>query len=107
MIDMALDDNGNEDNDSTGVETENNQGDEQPKPDNGGINPVPEGHTTLRWKFSVPKGKVVPGLLGVMTTLQSKFENFQIELHATDGEMSDQEYQKIKEGFAKLGIKPE
>jgi hypothetical protein len=40
-----------------------------------------------------------------MNLLQLNFNNLQIELQATDGEMSEQDYEdKIKEAFAQLGI---
>ena len=40
-----------------------------------------------------------------MNLLQSNFNNLQIELRATDGKMSEQDYEdKIKEAFDQLGI---
>ena len=46
--------------------------------------------------------------MGVMNLLQSNFENLQIELQATGGQMSNQDYEdKIKEAFVQLGIDPE
>ena len=63
--------------------------------------------TVFRLKFTIPKGKVA-GLMGVMNLLQSNFDSLQIELLATEGQMSDQDYEdKIKEAFVQLGIDPE
>ncbi|MCZ6679539.1 MAG: hypothetical protein O7E52_20095 [Candidatus Poribacteria bacterium] len=43
--------------------------------------------------------------MGVMNLLQSNFKSLQIELLATGGEMSEQDYEdKIKEAFVQLGI---
>ena len=43
-----------------------------------------------------------------MNLLQSNFDSLQIELVATEGQMSDQDYEdKIKEAFVQLGIDPE
>ena len=61
----------------------------------------------VRLKFTIPKGQV-SRLMGVMNLLQSNFDNLQIELLATEGQMSDQDYEdKIKEAFVQLGIDPE
>ena len=43
-----------------------------------------------------------------MNLLQSNYDNLQIELMATEGQMSNQDYEdKIKEAFVQLGIDPE
>ena len=69
--------------------------------------PPPDGRDSVRLKFTIPKGKVA-GLMGVMNLLQSNFDSLQIELLATEGQMSDQDYEdKIKETFVQLGIDPE
>ena len=69
--------------------------------------PPPDGRDSVRLKFTIPKGKV-SGLMGVMNLLQSNFDSLQIELLATEGQMSDQDYEdKIKEAFVQLGIDPE
>ena len=76
-----------------------------PKPP--GLKPPPDERDSVRLKFTIPKGKV-SGLMGVMNLLQSNFDNLQIELLATEGQMSDQDYEdKIKEAFVQLGIDPE
>ena len=77
-----------------------------PEPDNGGGNTSPKKHTTFHEKFSVPKGKT-QGLMGVITMLGLKFDSLKIELSATDGEMSNQDYEMIKDAFDKLDIEPE
>ena len=46
--------------------------------------------------------------MGIMNLLQSKFENLEIEIMATDGSISDQDYEdKIMEAFRQLGIFPD
>ena len=55
-------------------------------------------------RFKVPKGKV-SSIMGVMNLLQSKFDSIQIEIVATDGEISERDYDdKIMEAFRQLGI---
>lgn len=66
--------------------------------------PESSGRKEIHLQFTVPKGKVA-GLMGVMNLLQANFDNLRIDLRATDGEMSEQDYEdKIKEAFAQLGI---
>jgi len=66
--------------------------------------PSKEVKTRVYMKFQIPKGKV-SGMMGVMNLLQSKFENLEIELTATDGAISEQDYNdKIKEAFIQLGV---
>lgn len=56
-------------------------------------------------KFTIPQDKKVSDLLGMMTFLQSKFGNLRIELLATNGEMSEQEYEdNIGETVVQMGI---
>jgi hypothetical protein len=55
-------------------------------------------------KFTIPKGQVSK-ILGVMNLLQSHFDNLEVELLATDGDITDQDYEgKIKETFNQLDI---
>ena len=69
--------------------------------------PTPDGRDSVHLKFTIPRGKVA-GLMGVMNLLQLNFDNLQIELLATEGQMSNQDYEdKIKEAFVQLGIDPE
>ena len=66
--------------------------------------PVPDGRDRVQLKFKIPKGKV-SGIMGVMNLLQSNFENLQVELRATGGQMSNQDYEdKIREAFVQLEI---
>ena len=66
--------------------------------------PESSGRKEVHLQFTVPKGKVA-GLMGIMNLLQANFDNLRIDLRATDGEMSEQDYEdKIKEAFAQLGI---
>jgi hypothetical protein len=68
---------------------------------------VIQGRKKVHLKFQVPKGRVSQ-IMGVMNLLQSKFNTLEIELEATDGEISDQDYEdKIKESFRQLGIEPD
>ena len=69
--------------------------------------PTPDGRDSVHLKFTIPRGKVA-GLMGVMNLLQSNFDSLQIELIATEGQMSNQDYEdKIKEAFVQLEIDPE
>ena len=55
-------------------------------------------------KFQVPKGKV-SNIMGMLNYLQSKFENLKIEVSATEGSLSEQEYEdKIEEALRQSGI---
>ena len=55
-------------------------------------------------KFTIPKGKV-SDIMRVMSLLQLNFDNLKVELWATEGQISDQDYEnKIKEAFVQLGI---
>ncbi len=55
-------------------------------------------------QFTVPQGQL-SSLMGMMNLLQRDFSTLQIELTATDGEMSEQDYEdKIKEALDQLGI---
>ena len=61
----------------------------------------------VRLRFKLPKGKVA-GLLGVMNFLQSRFDSLEVELSASEGQVSDQDYEdKIKESFRQMGVEPE
>ncbi|MCX5850425.1 MAG: DUF499 domain-containing protein [Deltaproteobacteria bacterium] len=69
--------------------------------------PIPPigGKKEVRLRFKVPKGKV-SNIMGIMNFLQSKFNSLEIELTATDGKMTEQEFEdKIEETFRQLGIK--
>ena len=60
---------------------------------------------SLILKFNLPKGKV-SSLMGILSYLQTKFDNLQIEIKATDGNLAKQEFEdKIEEAFRQIGIK--
>ncbi|MCX8126777.1 MAG: AAA family ATPase, partial [Dehalococcoidia bacterium] len=62
------------------------------------------GKGKVHLKFQVPKGKVSQ-IMGVMNLLQSKFGNVEIEIIATNGQISEQDYEdKIRETFRQLGV---
>jgi hypothetical protein len=55
-------------------------------------------------RFAIPKGKVA-SIMGVINLLQSKFDSLEIELLASNGEISEQDYEdKIREAFRQLGV---
>ena len=66
--------------------------------------PVPDGRDSVQLKFKIPKGKV-SGIMGVMNLLQSNFESLRVELRATGGQMSNEDFEnKIREAFVQLEI---
>ncbi|HEY65250.1 MAG TPA: ATP-binding protein [Caldilineae bacterium] len=80
-----------------------------PGPPIPGLGPRPPkaGLQSIRLHFTVPKGQM-SNLLGVLNLLHYKFNRLEITLRATEGEMSEQEYEdKIKEAFRQMGIEVE
>ena len=78
--------------------------DPDPVPPDPEPEPEPDERDRVQLKFNIPKGKV-SGIMGVMNLLQSNFENLQVELRATGGQMSNQDYEdKIREAFVQLEI---
>lgn len=66
--------------------------------------PSTTGKNQVKVRFQVPKGKVSQ-IMGVINLLQTKFDNLEIEIVATKGQIPEQEYEdKIKETFRQLGI---
>lgn len=58
----------------------------------------------LELKFNVPRGKMAE-LMRVMNFLQTKFQSLEMEIHASDGSMSEEDYaNKIKEALRQLGV---
>lgn len=58
----------------------------------------------IKLSFQIPKGKV-SSIMGMMNLLQNKFGTLRIEIIATDGEISEQDYEdKIEETLRQLGI---
>ncbi len=65
------------------------------------------GKNSVKLKFKVPRGKV-SNVMGIMNLLQSKFDSLEIEIIASEGSISDQDYEdKIMEAFRQLGIYPD
>ncbi len=92
--------------DSTGSEGDNDiiiketrNGNDQPAP-----SPDSDSRTHVQLEFTLPQGKV-SSIMGMMNLLQAEFNTLQIKLTATDGEMSEQDYEeKIKETLNQIGI---
>jgi len=58
----------------------------------------------IKLKFTMPKGKVAD-IMRVLNLLQTKFNKIDVEFIATEGSISEQDYEdKIKETFNQLGI---
>lgn len=58
----------------------------------------------VRLNFQVPRGRI-SDIMGLMNLLQNKFQNLEIDITATQGSISEQDYEdKIKETFRQLGI---
>ncbi len=71
-------------------------------PEEHGLNK--EKHFRLSLNFILPKGKVA-SLMGIMNYLQSKYEVLNLEINATHGEITEQEYEeKILEALRQTGI---
>ena len=80
---------------------------EPPRPQPTLTPPSPDSRTSVQLEFTLPQGQV-SSLMGVMNLLQREFNNLQIKLTATGGEMSEQDYEdKIKEALNQLGIDPD
>ncbi len=61
----------------------------------------------LRIRFKVPKGKVA-NLIQVLNYLLSKFDTVQVDLGASEGEITVQEFEeKVQEAFDQMGIELE
>lgn len=89
-------------------------GEEEPKPFTNGeekvdgdpvTGPTPGRiRDTIHLEFNVPRGKV-SNIMGMLNYLQSKFDNLKINVSATEGSLSEQEYEdKIEEALRQLGI---
>ena len=57
-------------------------------------------------RFTLPQGKV-SNVAPYISQLQANFQSMQIELKASDGEISSDTYEKLKEKFLELGIEIE
>ena len=86
------------------TEPETLPGTGEKEPQWGKTGPQTKSRDKVRIRFEVPKGKV-SSMMGVMNLLQSKFDSLEVEIVATDGEMSERDYEdKIMETFRQLGI---
>jgi len=58
----------------------------------------------LSLNFILPKGKV-SSLMGILTYLQTKYENLEFDISASNGKLTKQEYEdKIEEALRQIGI---
>ncbi len=74
----------------------------------GGVDPVPEESSkrTIGIRFTLPQGRV-SNVTQYISQLQDSFQNMQIELKASDGEILSDTYEELKEKFLALGIEIE
>lgn len=78
-------------------------------PDNeGGVDPLPSGESkkAIGIRFMLPQGKV-SNVAQCLNQLQSNFQNMQVELKASDGEISQDAYEEFKEKLQELDIEIE
>ena len=68
--------------------------------------PIPTSKTAIGIRFKLPRGKV-SNVAPYISQLQANFQNMQIELKASDGEISSDTYEELKEKFLELGIEIE
>ncbi len=60
--------------------------------------------TSLNLRFMVPAGKVA-NIMGIMNYLQHKFKRLELEINASDGKLTNQEFEdKIQEALQQIGI---
>ena len=55
--------------------------------------------------FTVPKGKV-SGLIVVMNLLQQRFSRMELTVSIADGQLSEQDRERLDEAFRQIGIQP-
>ena len=71
------------------------------------VSPTEPVRRTVTLRFTVPRGQV-SSLLGVLNFLQHKFGRLEITVRASEGEMSEQEYEnKVMEAFRQMGVEVE
>jgi len=74
-----------------------------PEPGPPVVSPIKEVHL----RFAVPRGKVSQ-IMGIMNFLQSRYNSIYLELRASEGTMTKEEYSdKIKEALRQLGVRIE
>lgn len=75
-----------------------------PRPPEPPVPPISQGRKSVNLSFNLPKGKV-SGLLGILNLLQNNFDQLRLEINASSGYMTDEDYEdKIKEAFHQMGI---
>ncbi len=67
---------------------------------------VPSPKKTIGIKFTLPQGKV-SNIAQHLNQLQAKFQNMQLELKTSDGEISQDAYEELKENLRELGTEIE
>jgi len=77
-------------------------------PDDGTDNSLPDGGSkkTIDIRFRLPQGKV-SNVASYLSQLQFNFQNMQLELNASDGEISQDVYEELTENLRALGIEIE
>ena len=77
-------------------------------PDDGEIDPLSGGEPkkTISIRFTLPQGKV-SNVAPYLSQLQSNFQNMQLELKASNGGISPDDYEEFKENLQALGIEIE
>ena len=78
-------------------------------PENGeGVDPLSNESPkkTIGIRFTLPQGKV-SNVAQLLNQLQSKFQNMQLELKASNGEISQGAYEELKDNLRALGIEIE
>lgn len=78
----------------------------QKKGETVGVNGHAQGksYEQLSLNFEIPKGKV-SALMGLLNFLQSKYEHLKIDIEASDGKITNEEFEeKVKEALRQAGI---
>lgn len=84
----------------------NQSGPETPPPDPGSTSAANLPRKSIGIRFTLPQGKV-SNVAQHFNQLQTNFQNMQIELKASDGEISQDAYEELKENLRALGIEIE
>ena len=79
---------------------------ETPPPDPGSTSAANLPRKSIGIRFTLPQGKV-SNVAQHLNQLQANFQNMQIELKASDGEISEEAYEEFKENLRALGIEIE
>lgn len=68
--------------------------------------PLDQTRKTIKIRFKLPQGKV-SSVTNELNKLHSNFQNMQLELNASDGEISQDAYEELKENLRELEIEIE